>query len=89
MVSECSEVRLYAGKQFTLQSIKSSGKTSNSLIKGRTLFNQAQVVLKNWKKALAYGAEFLLPDGSASARALMSRATTTMFSQTCMLISRP
>jgi len=57
-------VRYLVGKQFTAQSIKGATQKGHAVISGTTLLGQAQLVLRNWKKALAYGAEFLLPDGS-------------------------
>ena len=39
-------------------------KNMSNLITGRTLLKMAQLALMNWKKALAFGSQFLLPDGS-------------------------
>ncbi|KAI2504184.1 hypothetical protein MHU86_10298 [Fragilaria crotonensis] len=62
--SRDESVRYLVGKQFTAQSIKGATQKGHAVISGTTLLGQAQLVLRNWKKALAYGAEFLLPDGS-------------------------
>ena len=39
-------------------------KNMSTLITGRTLLKMAQHALLNWKKALAFGSQFLLPDGT-------------------------
>jgi hypothetical protein len=64
LCSRDESVRYLVGKQFTAQSIKGATQKGHAVISGTTLLGQAQLVLRNWKKALAYGAEFLLPDGS-------------------------
>jgi hypothetical protein len=64
MCSRDESVRYLVGRQFTVQSIKGATQKGHAAMSETTLFGQAQLVLKNWKKALASGAEFLPPDGS-------------------------
>jgi hypothetical protein len=56
--------RLFVGSSFTPLSVKSTGMSCRTPIVGRTLLATAQRVLKNWKKALAFGKLFLLSDGT-------------------------
>ena len=56
--------RYVVGSQFTKSSLGSAVVSRYQQINGRTLLATAQRVLRNWKKALAYGKTFLLPDGT-------------------------
>ena len=57
--------RYVVGSQFTTRSLAGTGmKNMSTLITGRTLSKMAQHALLNWKKALAFGSQFLLPDGT-------------------------
>ena len=57
--------RYVVGSQFTTRSLAGTGmKNMSTLITGRTLLKMAQHALLNWKKALAFGSQFLLPDGT-------------------------
>ena len=64
MCSQDESMRYCIGKQFTAQSIKGATQKGHAVISGTKLLGQAQLVLKNWKKELAFGSEFLLPNGS-------------------------
>jgi hypothetical protein len=58
------QLRYVVGQQFTKHSLKNSSTSGNRLISGTTLLNMGKQTLRNWKKALAFGVEFLNPDGT-------------------------